>query len=1054
MKIKAPKLGIPRNDGRSAFALVLTLIIVVLAAITVVAFLTTSMTERTTAVAYGHIDKADLFAEAGVDAAIARLTTEMQYRPYHAIGYRVVNTGINTEVIPVITGPRATDPAVATYNSPPGPDVYLVSTVDPPATDPPGSIAPTGLTTTNSVDLNDNHLATEPRGWIGSPTTSAGILPYRVLWIDILRDPNKPEQHTDPNAADYNPLIGRYAYWIEDETSKLDISMVGNKDNGGAFQRGDGVDIPTNNPPKLAVNDLDVGALPLVGASPLPGGDTATNSEIIDFRTTLPMLDARFLNRVGGALIPNVHETTKFYATAFSLSNDLAGNGRRRANINALVTSPANSNAAVPPATIAGNIDDIVYVITGTHLVAGGLGPSPAAGARVFESAPVFSNTLTHFGARFFTSPAPTAAQENMYLERIAANIRDYIDTDSQPTIIDAAGPTVRAPGIPIHPIETSGGGTSGASEVVAIGKERVPLAQEYVLRVREITFSPRTGNFANYVISIDHYVEFWNISNRDILLTDLGPNPFLLIANQPGWDAGGLDDIRAGATRDFKLPLNVATNSASHAALTSFPAGSITVITTDPQPLNALTPDLTRVYYIPIAPDNGVNGLRKYSGRTQKKSGSELRLNLITRTTQNTDYETEIALGNDLGILESAWGAANIGAALSVNIDNASPPENRLDDTKWHFRGGYLRGNIGAAVPSATTGDPRTNAEQINFDLNGATAAFDKTRYYDVGLDSSHIPGSSSLGAPNTTFVNPASWPDYSSGTQSANAAPSVIANASLTSIGQLGDIFDPARVKGDSGNILLSRSGGRTLKIGQPDDLNGVGAGTRTFSATWFNSAWRLTDLFEARRVTDPTHPPQPSEMVAPPTSRGRININGVLRDSIDASGNIIPAGGGAFRAALRSFTFNGAPNSDPNLNGQSLSSMDIDGLIASVQTYLKNNGPMMERGEVSQLSFFNTSGNLAGQSIATTNDRGREEIFRRTIEMITTRSSCFTVYAIGEAVRQDKNGNKTTVGQKRLAITFQLEPQVNGAPLVNSTVPYDIVDSYKVKRIYAPN
>ena len=234
------------------------------------------------------------------------------------------------------------------------------------------------------------------------------------------------------------------------------------------------------------------------------------------------------------------------------------------------------------------------------------------------------------------------------------------------------------------------------------------------------------------------------------------------------------------------------------------------------------------------------------------------------------------------------------------------------------------------------------------------------------------------------------------------------------------------------------MSRSGGRTLKIGQPDDV----AGATRFTASWFNAAWRLTDLFETRPVSDPTQPPQASEMVATPTSRGKININGVLRDN-----------GVAFRAALRSFNFMAAPNSDPQTNGQPLGSGEIDTLVTGIITYLTNNGPMMDRGELSQLPFFN-SGTAGGSSLATVNDRAREEIFRRTIEMITTRSASFTVYAMGEAIRQDKTGNKVTTGQKRLAVTFQLDPQVAGASLAVSTVPHAVVDSYRVKKIYAPN
>jgi hypothetical protein len=1030
------KISAGANEGRTGFALVLTLIMLLLAAVTVIAFMTTTVTERTTAVAYGRIDKADLFAQAGVEAATARLVAEMTYRPYHAIGYRVVDTGLNKEVVPVITGPRTTNPSTPTYNTAPGPDVYLVSTVDPAGTDPPGSTAPTGLTNTNSVDLNKNNLSTEPNGWIGSPTT--GTRSYRAPWIDIRRDPSQAEQ-PDPGAANYNPVIGRYAYWIEDETSKLDVSQIGNKENGGAFLHGDGVDLPSNVPPKLAVNDLDLGAVPLVGGSSLPPGDVPTNSGIIDFRSNIPILDARFLNRAGGALTSNVHETTKFYETVFGLSNDLAGNGRRRANINALVRSPANSTSAVQADQIAGNIDDIIYVISGKHLLNAGFGPSPSPDSRAFKNAPDnYLNALVNFGLRFFASPTPTSAQQTIYLQKVAANIRDYIDTDSQPTIMNNdPGYTVRAPAIPTNAIRAPGGGTSGSNEVIAIGKERMAFMQEYAFRVRQLAFSPRTGPSANYTISIDHYLEFWNPSNRDIALADLGPNPFLLIFNQPGWDAGDAAlDIPEGAPRDIRIPLSSVTPALS------FPAGAVVVITTDPQPLAALAPNAARIYYAPISAN-----LRTYSGQTKKKnSDNYLRLNLKTRTTISSDYETEIALANDFGILESAWGAGCLASGMSINIDDSS--ENRFDTSKWHFLGGFLRGNIGATAPESTRGDSRTNAEQMRFDLNSAAAVNDKTRYRSSNLNSASIyptnTSDSTLTAPNANFVNPAVWPDYSSTTPSAAAAPMVIANASLTSVGQLGDIFDPARVIGDSNDITLSRSGGRTLRIGQRDDLV---SGTR-FATDWFNSAWRLTDLFETGPVGDPTQPPAASEMVAPTTSRGKINVNGVLRDSIDLSGNPIRTGGVAFRAALRGFNFLLSPNGDPTLSGRTLSNLEVDSLISNIQDYLIANGPIMERGEISQLPFFNTG------SMSTINDRGREEIFRRTIETITTRSAAFTVYAIGEAIRQDKSGSKTTVGQKRLAITFQVEPQINGAPLQSSTAPYDAADSYRVRKIYAPN
>ena len=324
----------------------------------------------------------------------------------------------------------------------------------------------------------------------------------------------------------------------------------------------------------------------------------------------------------------------------------------------------------------------------------------------------------------------------------------------------------------------------------------------------------------------------------------------------------------------------------------------------------------------------------------------------MIDRTTSSSDYETEIALGNDLGILESAWGAGAISSAISVNIDITNPPENRLDDTKYHFRGASLRGNSGATAPNATTGDPRTNAEQLRFDLNGASASNDKTRYFSSGLNNNNIPGTcpscSTFGAPNSYFVIPANWPDYSSSTQSATAAPAVIANANLTSIGQLGDIFDPVRTRGDatgvdsdgvSLNIKLSRSGGRTLKIGQADrndpatNPNGLWDGnSNTASREW--TAWRLLDVFST------------SDSVQ---LDGRININGINRDLvIDNGGNVLQQGGAALKAALYGYQFQSTPDSDPNLSGPPPKEFDADPndpndkineLIKQIQARVKN-------------------------------------------------------------------------------------------------------------------
>jgi hypothetical protein len=814
---------------------------------------------------------------------------------------------------------------------------------------------------------------------------------------------------------------------MEDESFKVNANLMGNTGRGSSTLGNSPTQIPWQ------------GILPIAFPTPNPPAtyyDTMAQ-DIFDFRSKFRsslFLDYRGLNQVtknaSTVDFSGLAEAEKFEATIFSGAMNLSRSGSKRVNLNKVVADenpdPANPSApsvATAQTEIRKQLDEIIKTIT-FHL--------PNFAQRFYRTG-IDKNSLD-------VPDTATPSHRAIYLNKIAANIRDYIDTDSQPTLINNdAGKTVRIGTIPAHPVETSGGGTAGPSEVVAIGKERVPFVQEYVLRVREVAFSPRLGASATYTISIDHYVEFWNTSNRDIPLTDLGPNPFLLIADQPGWDAGGLTDIPAGASRDIKLPLNSAKNSASSAPLVSFPAGSVTVITTDPQPLSAqgsstpvqtgpLTPDLTRVYYIPITPVS----LRTYSGQTQKKSNSELRLNLIPRTTTQTDYETEIVLGNDLGILESAWGAGAIGSTISINIDNATPAENRLDNTKYHFRGAWIKGN-NATSPLATTGDPRTNAEQINFDLNGAGASNDKTRYFDSGIDSGHIPANSSLGAPNSFNVNPATWPDPSSSAQSATAAPTVIANTNLTLIGQLGDIFDSVRTKGDSNNILLSRSGGRTFKVGQPERFDstinpgGLWDGdSNSASREW--TAWRLTDVFST------------SDLVQ---LDGRVNINGVSRD-----------GGAAVKAALYGYSFQINPNSDPQLASQSLDNNSVDSLIAQLNARLSNEpgiypqfattaGPLFERGEVSEMPIFNTttstgtSGSAtyylaSGVDTKTVYDRGREELFRRVAELITTRGNIFTVYAVGQSLNPQSAGTPVATATSQLKVTFRIDPVWNaGTP-----------------------
>ena len=753
-------------------------------------------------------------------------------------------------------------------------------------------------------------------------------------------------------------------------------------------------------------------------------------------------------------------DDAKFVTTIFSGALNLSRSGSKRVNLNKVVSDSTD------PTEIRKQLDQIVASVQ-YH--------TPNFGQRFFRN----TTALNSYDV-INTSASPL---RTIYLNKIAANIRDYIDTDSQPTVINPDGDpnalptpkpfTVRLGAAPTHSFVALGGGTTGPNEVIAIGKERIPLIQEYALRVRQNTFSAKTGTSAAYNITIDHYVEVWNNTNTDIPIASLGPNPFLLIANQPGWDAGGLDDIPAGPSRDLRLPLNTAKSLPGDVPLTTFSAGTVTVLTTDTETLATLTPTTAKVYNLPIPTPSPSPSppLRIYSGSTQKKNTNNyLRLNMIDRTTISSDYETEIAIANDLGMLESAWGAGAISTALSVNVDDGPAPTGspsaKFNTSNYHFRGASLKGNVVTApspTPAATTGDPRTNAEQLRFDLNGASTGNDKTRYYSSGLNDNLIPSNSTLGGANSNYVVPSKWPDYSSSNQSSVDAPAVIANSAITSIGQLGDIFDPIRAAGDAtGNdsdgialkIKLSRSGGRTLRIGQSNRfdsaLNPLGVwdgDSNSPSREW--TAWRLTDVFS---TTDAVQ------------LDGRININGVSRDS-----------GAALRAALYGYVFQ-----DPQLGSPPLNDGAINLLIDQMRARAANDGsasyngntypqfattsgPFVERGEISEMPLFNTGTDLTGTLMTTVYDRGREELFRRLTELTTTRGNVFSVYAVGQSLIPPPVGSTaepTVTATSEIKITFRVDPVWDTGtpsdPFVPTNLPADPrfrkPDRYAIKILYA--
>ncbi len=1007
-------------------ALVITLLVVSVLTMIVIGFMVSMSTERLTADSYSALTQAELAADAGTADAAQLVVNALLDNPWHGIGVKYVPENDPAANPPqqrptVLFGGRDT-------TATPTNEVFLLSY----------NSTLGAFDNTNSADLNFQRNTADQVGWIGSKIDieNASVIrePARAHWIELLRDPSSPEQ-PDPKTANYNPVVARYAFWIEDETSKLDYSVSGNSSGGGSFQRS----IDSNTP-----DDLDLGAIPLTSLSPLdyPNADAnSINSDLVNFQNAnyAAFEDPRVLNQASNAFPASpedIADSVKFHATAFSLSNDLSMTGRRRANLNAIVTNTTD------PDEIAADINDIAYVITGQHVMLlspdGGTGAHPSLDNSTHngifldqpeildQNDPNFYAPLPEFGERFYSGNASGINQSlkrDIYLKKIAANIRDYIDTNSQPTFIDPTG-TVPGPARPAFAPSIT------QPKPQAIGKEAVPYLQEHAWRGYIIPGSwSALGSQSSAVITadlrFDHYFELYNPTTKDYTAAT---GTFIKIYNQPRWLGGtAFPDLIPG---DFEIDISGV----------NVPAGDVRVITTNDtgQHPPGLLRDISKLVARTASPTSSI---LIPGAQTNEKISNVTGFQLSGRSSSITDYQTEFLLGSNQGIIDYF-------PAISVSLSSSSPwnitsrGSNLYSQTRFVYSSS-LRGND---RPSRT-GDARSLSEQLLWKDYQSGGNGDQSRFYGNiqghgDSSSPNIPDTSTFGWARTQYVAPSNWPDYHvSLNDTAVTAPAAFRDSVLVSIGELGQIYDPSRrISTENGSdISHARGGGRSLKIGQQDDVvASTRFGTTGGTTEWFNAAWRLCDLFSAENAADP---------VSSPSSRGRININGALRDN-----------GVAIRAALREFVFLQAPDGDAARAGRAITDQELDDLVDEIIAYLETNGPMLERGELSQLEFFAGAGSdqrAGGQRGSTSIDRGREEIFRRVVELITTRSFSFSIYSLAEAVRQFPNGDLRMEARSAKRTVIHLVPETDdGGTIIdlgNSTDFAATPTSFRIEKVH---
>lgn len=278
-----------RRAREQGVALVLTLAILVIATILVVGFATSMRTERHASTSMANSDATALLADAAMNHALAILDKNIP-QPVPPGGSTasptnwIINPGQLTTVIgtsapvqiPLSSGPPAAAPAV-------------------------------------NAQLNIPLLSGTGNTILSTPAS------MQVAWVPVLKDPSTP-------ASSNNPITGRYAFWIDDESAKINLNT--------AYGKPSSLDFTKLTPGSITVN---------TAAYPL-GHPSSVNLDVLGMTPTelnplaqavsqqggLSSIDAVKAFTPTGSTPDQFLNSNKFYLTAYSRDPEFNVFGKSR----------------------------------------------------------------------------------------------------------------------------------------------------------------------------------------------------------------------------------------------------------------------------------------------------------------------------------------------------------------------------------------------------------------------------------------------------------------------------------------------------------------------------------------------------------------------------------------------------------------------------------------------------------------------------------------------------------------------------------------------------
>jgi len=840
-----------------------------------------------------------------------------------------------------------------------------------------------------------------PNGIVGLRTTFTNTNTIPLLsanWIYIKNASGK--------------VIGRYAYWADDECSKLDIRHAGNSANVlGNHSRFDGSHLSELS--LLTLTNIP-GSSSNIGVNDLENILAITNSHFTD----LPLNSAHIQYPLAAGfshLTSDQWMNLRPYVTTFSRHDDRSPDGKRRLNLNYLINSTTDANEII---------------------------------RQTFAVRDAITNNLPAFGERFHsaangTVTTPSLNNQKAYVTRIAANIRDFIDSDSQATIIfsdDTAYSGNSCSFMAFDPTVLQDNDLP-----TAFGKESGLHLSEYT-RVVRVVNQPNNAHPASSATPVSiqlrfgHYVELCNISGKTITSTDLGVDPHIILGGRGNWvnafaaaSGGAPEKLRLSDVK-MRLPNDLSVPPGGHVYFTTdggtFPCDGQN---------DLLGNSASNRYQLTFGTNAGQWNLVNMNGNTPASTSAGFEDYFVTTRATNSgtnlryavynseslaapsypDQQERLILANSDGIIDCAfrifstlrqfvmrnaqnpvWCTTGLGDAESATLNNV--PGNPNDP---RFSRGDLRSNfeIVSVVKKSTSQSWKNSDAGTGVSLNSSSQMTLGSANYKYNLQS--------------TYSGNALWQKGLYEFTSDPAGNAYYKNTNLTSLAELGQIYDPIRY-----DIEGYRSMGATLRIGQSDSptnnratnsaanhqnwLGGRGSDSATNPA-YGKNAFLLMDVFRTDTNTS-----------------GRINPNSVVRDGT----------GVVLQSALTHFLFEGNA-----ANGASLllanQSLDPTNTMMAIREFATNstNGFLVCVGDISRIpAFWSTNDSInhivPGKVLSDASDSGKEEFLRRTANLLTTQSLAYTVYIVGQAGEiVVKNGADTFIPAATTLTenVIQLEP-----------------------------